>query len=91
MHRREVSGLGTSSDLCVAFFPLRPYFLTSPGGWMWEPQNCFTLEKLVSSHSGRSNQTPRQPSLHSDPPHSFPQAHIHIIKKVIHKFIFKVY
>lgn len=62
MHRREVSGLGTSSDLCVAFFPLRPYFLTSLGGWMWEPQNCFTLEKLVSSHSGRTRLRDSLPS-----------------------------
>lgn len=49
----EVRGLGRSLlTFALLFFPLCPYFITSPGGWMWEPQNRLTLEKLVPSRSG---------------------------------------
>lgn len=44
----EVSGLGIALlTFALLSFPLCPYFITPPGGWMWEPQNRLALEKLV--------------------------------------------
>lgn len=44
----EVSGLGIALlTFELLSFPLCPDFITPPGSWMWEPQNCLALEKLV--------------------------------------------